>query len=293
MLLNFSPDFLKKLQTLKVRTRRKYIGSQLGTHRSPRKGHGLEFAEFKGYTPGDDFRHIDWGILARTDKFYIRQFQEEQNLNILIILDISSSMFFPKGQAQEKIEFAKKIALALSYVALSEGDVVQFAFLGKSETEKYSSLSSFHRATKSLETLKEHNTEDLKSSCLKAIAKLRMPGKCFIISDFLYEHDLLFPALDMLKAKNFETTLLQVLSKEEVNLDLSNVESVIDSESGEEIKLSINSNSIKEYKKLFNYHIQPIETYCKSSSMHFLSITSDENLEEFILKTLPTLGILQ
>ena len=112
----FTPEFFRRLQQLKIHSRKTFLGTRQGAHRSGKKGHGLEFADYRPYSPGDDFRHIDWQLYGRTDRLYVRQFREEQDLNINIILDSSHSMAFPRTTETEnssKFELGKNIALAL------------------------------------------------------------------------------------------------------------------------------------------------------------------------------------
>ena len=104
----FTPGFFRRLQQLKIKTRRSYLGSRQGSHISKRRGHGLEFSDYRSYVPGDDFRHIDWGVYGRTDRLYVKEFREEQELQVLFLIDTSQSMGFP--EAEGKFEFAKDLA---------------------------------------------------------------------------------------------------------------------------------------------------------------------------------------
>src|SRR5947207_15525834 len=110
----FTPDFLSRLEQLRVKTRREYMGAGKGSHLSPRRGSSLEFSDFRHYSMGDDFRYIDWGLYGRTDKLYIKLFKEEEDLLTYIFLDASASMGYPSRDA--KFESAVAMALALAYV---------------------------------------------------------------------------------------------------------------------------------------------------------------------------------
>src|SRR4029077_6308848 len=115
----FTPDFLARLEQLRIRTRREFEGLGKGAHLSPRRGSSLEFSDFRHYALGDDFRFIDWGLYGRTDKLYIKLFKEEEDLLTYIFLDASASMGYPARD--RKFEAAVTIALALGYVALAAG----------------------------------------------------------------------------------------------------------------------------------------------------------------------------
>jgi uncharacterized protein (DUF58 family) len=91
----FTPQFLSQLETLRLRTRKEFLGSHTGNYSSPRRGTSLEFADYRRYAPGDDLRYLDWGIYARTDRLYIKLFREEVDLFAYIFVDASASMAFP------------------------------------------------------------------------------------------------------------------------------------------------------------------------------------------------------
>ncbi len=105
----FTPDFLARLEQLRIKTRREYAGMGKGTHLSPRRGSSLEFSDYRHYSPGDDFRYIDWGLYGRTDKLYIKLFKEEEDLLTYIFLDASASMAYPAGDRK----FESAVAMAL------------------------------------------------------------------------------------------------------------------------------------------------------------------------------------
>src|SRR5712691_11999729 len=107
----FTPEFIGRLEHLRIKTRREYAGLGKGSHLSPRRGSSLEFSDFRHYSMGDDFRYIDWGLYGRTDKLYIKLFKEEEDLLTYIFLDASASMAYPASD--RKFESAIAIALAL------------------------------------------------------------------------------------------------------------------------------------------------------------------------------------
>src|SRR5439155_26188672 len=128
----FTPEFIARLEQLRIKTRREYAGLGKGSHLSPRRGSSLEFSDFRHYSLGDDFRYIDWGLYGRTDKLYIKLFKEEEDLLTYIFLDASASMAYPARDA--KFESAVAMALALAYVALAAGDRVMIRLLAGSES---------------------------------------------------------------------------------------------------------------------------------------------------------------
>src|SRR3989338_9312028 len=106
----FTADFISRLEALRLKTRKQFLGSRPGSYSSPRRGTSLEFADYRRYSPGDDIRYLDWGILARSDRFYIKLFREEVDLFVYLFIDASGSMAFPSRA--EKFSPACNVGLA-------------------------------------------------------------------------------------------------------------------------------------------------------------------------------------
>jgi uncharacterized protein (DUF58 family) len=287
----FTPQFYKRLQQLKIHTRKAFLGSRQGSHMSIRKGHGLEFHDYRPYSPGDDFRHIDWGVYGRSDRLYVRQFREEQDLNVAVLLDGSQSMAYPKDSG--KFELAKNIALALGYVALTDGDAVTFSLLGKGNSPRFSGARSIARAVRSFEDAAPDGAIDLLTEVRAAVARLRMPGRCFLISDFLSDTASIISTLNFLRSRNFEISVLHILAPSELRLDLQGSIRVTDAESGEEIELNLNAESIKEYAIKLSEHVATLENFCHSTGIHHVLLSSDEQVSDIVLSKLPSVGILK
>ncbi len=286
----FTSDFFRRLQQLKIKTRKTFLGSRQGIHRSRKKGQGLEFADYRQYTPGDDFRHIDWQVYARTDRMYVRQFREEQDLEVNVLIDSSPSMAFPLGKT--KFELASNIALSLGFVALTDNDSLRLSVLGQDVSPKYTGPQSASRAFRYLKKFKPDQNINFTESVRAAIARQKSPGKCYIISDFMFELDEFIAGLDLLKARNFDISVLQVLSPNELVLDDSSESLAVDSETGNEYRLVVNGDVRKKYQRLLKEHIAALENYCAKNAMGFVSCSSAEELSELVLGTFPKKGFL-
>ncbi len=287
----FNASFFKRLQQLKIRTRRAFLGSRQGTHRSLRKGHGLEFSDFRAYSPGDDFRHIDWNVLARTDRAYVREYREEQDLNVVILFDASASMAFPEGEG--KFKMARDLGLALGYVALTDGDTVSFSLLGQKNSPRFVGPRALLRAQQFLRKAQPKGSFVLLNEVRAAVAQQKIPGKCFLVSDFLMDLEEIVETFDFLRSRNFEIVALQVLAPSELRLEFDPNELLIDAETGEEFELAIDSSSTKEYALMLSKHIEAIEQYCKGANItHFLA-SSEQDCAELVLTKFPEVGILR
>ena len=287
----FTPTFFRQLQQLKIRTRRAFLGSRQGAHRSMRKGHGLEFADYRQYVPGDDFRHIDFGVYGRTDRLYVREFREEQDLNVIVIIDASSSMAYPEGS--RKFDLARELGLALGYVAMTDGDTVTFCMLGQRTTPRYSGPRALSKARKELNQCAPGGAFEFAVEVRAALASQRIPGKCFFLSDFLVPLHDQFESLDYLRSRNFEICVLQVLAPEELRLETSLSGLVVDAETGQEIELALDRASVQEYGLKLAEHVEALQNYCHRAEIDYLLVSSAESAADILLRKLLQAGVLK
>ena len=119
-----TPSDLQKISNLQVLARLVVEGFCTGLHRSPHKGFSVEFKQHRQYVPGDEIRHLDWRIFGKTDRFYIREYEEETNLRCTILLDASGSMAYGSPQGRSKLVYAQRLAACLSYLMLGQQDSV-------------------------------------------------------------------------------------------------------------------------------------------------------------------------
>lgn len=288
----FTPSFFRKLQLLKIQTRRNYLGSRQGSHLSKKRGHGLEFSDYRSYVPGDDYRHIDWGVYGRTDRLYVKEFREEQELQVLFLVDASWSMGYPIGE--KKFEQARDIALSLGYVALSDGDTASFAYLGNLISPKYVGVRALSRVWEVSKKVQPNGSIFLDREVRKALGRIRIPGKCFLISDLLVEFDEFARTCEAIAAKNFELSIIHVLSPSELKFKADGSSALlVDAETGETIDLALTGGLEFEYAKVLSHHLQQIERYCQQHSIRYALVSSDQPLQEVVLNTLPELGLLK
>jgi uncharacterized protein (DUF58 family) len=284
-----TPKLLKRLEAFQLHTRRSFLGQRQGIHRSIRRGHGLEFDDYRLYTPGDDYRYIDWGVYARTDKLYLKQFKEEQDLNVSILVDSSKSMLYSK----DKFEFSKAIGLALGYIALSSGDNLRYCFLGSaSASPTYFGIKSFKRAVSDVSSAAASGSFDWSLAIRKVMDRQKIPGRCFIVSDFLYEQESIISALDYLRSRGFEVSLVHLTSPDELNLELTGNIVVRDAETNEEIELSLDQSSKKEYQKKYREHFDFLNRYCKKTGIISIEVSSVESLSEVVFGKFLKQGLL-
>lgn len=291
----FTPQFLARLETLRVRTRRQFLGSRPGGHLSLRRGSGLEFADYRPYTLGDDPRYIDWKLYSRTDRLYIKLFQEEEDLYTYLFLDLSASMGYPASN--NKYESARDVALALAYVVLANDDAVKLHLLGSGVRQpatpffrgrqRIFDLAAFlapHRPTGRVET---------PTALAQHLQTLHRPGKAIWISDFLFPAPVYQAGLNLLRAANFDIAVLQVLGKDDIDPPLLPAGArMVDSESGETALVRFDASAKKEYLHRLDLHNRMFRSFCHQTGVLHAFHTTSQDVSTFVLRTLPTLGIL-
>jgi Protein of unknown function DUF58 len=277
----FTAHFLARLEELRIRTRRQYAGMGKGAHLSPKRGSSLEFNDYRHYSPGDDFRHIDWGLYGRTDKYYIKLFKEEEDLLTYIFLDASASMTYPA--TDRKFEYAVATALALAYVALGSGDRVMIRVHGR------------HRIVELARKLREISPSgqyDFAQVLAREMLSIRRAGKVFVISDFLMMLNSVTKGLGLFLAASMDLTAVQILGGRELKghgLD-GDVE-VIDSESGERVRVAIGVREREQYEETLMRLTREIQSFCLKRGLHYSLYVTDREFQSFFLRAVAELGL--
>ncbi|HYL60120.1 MAG TPA: DUF58 domain-containing protein [Candidatus Acidoferrales bacterium] len=290
----FTPGFLARLEKLRIRTRQRYAGLGRGVHLSPKRGSSLEFNDFRHYSPGDDFRYIDWGLYGRSDKLYIKLFQEEEDLLTYIFVDASASMAYPAHD--RKFESAILTALALAYVALASGDRVMVRVLGGAGmTLNPSFVNGRHRIVelaRRLGGLRAAGQFDFATSLAQELLAIRRAGKVFVVSDFLMLLNSVTRGLGLFTAASMDLTAVQILGGSEINgQGLEGDVEVVDSESGERLRVSIGERERTQYRETMTRLTREIKSYCTKRGMHYALYVTGTDFQQFFLRAVRDLGL--
>lgn len=288
----FTDDFLKKLNKINMNLTLRLSSGYQGGRKSKAKGVSVEFSDYREYIKGDDFRRIDWNAYGRFDKLFIKVFMEEREGIFNFFLDTSKSMDYGK---ENKRIMALRIIAALSYIAINNLDRVNITTLESGNINNLKQVSggrAFENMLNQLERLRFDGSTNLSASIKKR--QIRGKGVSIIVSDFLDNNGLteLDEALKYLAYKNQQIILVQVLAHEEINPEGLGEVSFKDSESDEEIKLSLTDTVIKEYKKTLENYQEKIETMAKKYGGKFIAIDSSMEIEEVMLSEFPKKRLL-
>lgn len=280
------PKVLEKLGKMNVRVDSLVVGILNGMHRSPHKGGAVEFAEYKEYSPGNELRHIDWKVFAKSDKLYVKQFQDETNLRVYLVVDASGSMAYRGEESNlSKLRYISFLAATISYLFISQGDAVGLY----SSHEKENVFLPASSRTQHLEDLFEV-LEDLPGSgfsslsdALKEVAERAKPrSQILVFSDMLEADEESMAVLAVLRKRKYDVAMFHVLDKTELEFPFEGMTNFVGMEGEGEFLIDPDDVRV-EYKKLVNEHIKFIEDSCRSQRVNYSQFFTTEPIEGVVL----------
>ena len=201
----FDPKVIASIDRLELRARRLVEGFMVGIHRSPYRGVSTDFAEHRLYAQGDDLRHLDWKVFARSDHFYVKRYEQETNMEVRFLVDCSRSMFFKGGDAAlTKFEYASTLAASLAYLLLKQNDAIGLNLFDRdvrSALPPRATMAHFRHITDMLEAATPGDDTGLGNALKKTAIQIKRAGMVVVISDFL---DHLSPFSESLSLLDFE-----------------------------------------------------------------------------------------
>jgi uncharacterized protein (DUF58 family) len=273
------PEVLARIAGLLLRATRVVEGTVCGLHRSPFHGFNVEFAEYREYAPGDDLRQLDWRVLGRTDRFYIKQYEEESNLRATIVMDASASMGYGSG-AMTKFDYAATLAASLATLLVEQQDPVGLALFDKEERSVLSpaaTQSQLSQIIHRLESAKPDRETDLGSVLQTLGGKLKKRGMVIIISDLLTDLEKFYDGLSRLQYMGNEILVFQVLDKDEVDLPFNDLVLFRDIEGSEELFAEPWAFR-KAYCKAMEDFIAGVKDTCGCRGVDHLLLRTDDDL---------------
>ena len=274
------PKALMAIRNLELRTRVVVEGFWTGLHRSPYSGFSVEFTEYRQYTPGDDTRYLDWRLFARSDRYYLKKFEDETNLRCHLLVDQSRSMEYG-SRGYTKSDYARTLAATLGWFLNGQGDAVGL-FTFDAQVRDYLPARHRHGHLRQLMlALEKHGAgrETNLNSPLRRVSELvRKRGLVVLISDLLAPVDELEPSLGRLTAAGHEVILFQVLDPNELAFDFHNAMLFQDIES--ERDLYLDPDAVRpEYQRKLAEHSEGVEKICRRLGISFHRVTTDRPLE--------------
>jgi len=274
-----NPDVLSRIAGLMLRARRVVEGTVSGLHRSPFHGFNVEFAEYREYSPGDDLRQLDWRVLGRTDRYYIKQYEEESNLRAMIVMDASASMRYGSGPLT-KFDYAATLAASLATLLVEQQDPVGLALFDTQERsilQPAATQSQLATIIGHLENAKPDRETDLGAMLQTLGGKLKRRGLVVIISDLLTDLDSFYDGLSRLEYLGNEILVFQVLDKDELDLPFKELVLFRDIEGTEEFFAEPWAFR-KAYCAAMQQFVADVKDRCGCRGIDHLLLRTDEDL---------------
>ena len=274
------PAALMSIRNLELRARTVVEGFWHGLHRSPYHGFSVEFTEYRPYTPGDDPRYLDWKLAGRTDRYFIKKFEDETNLRCHLLVDLSRSMSFGSW-GHSKADYARTLAATLAWFLAQQGDATGLMTFDGAVREY---LPSRHRPGHlrqlmlALEKPAEGRSTELAAPLRRIVELVRKRGLIVLISDLFAPLDSLSGALSLLTASGHEVIIFQVLDPAELNFDFSTAARFEDLETGRDIFLEP-ALAREKYVQRLSAHLDAVRETCQRLGIMHVQISSTQPLE--------------
>ena len=275
-----NPEVVNQLNNLYLKAKVIVEGFMAGLHKSPYHGFSVEFSEHRAYESGDEIKNIDWKIWAKTDKYYIKRFQEETNLTCHIFLDASKSMQF-KSKKITKFEYAKMIAAALSFLMIQQRDALGLCVFDskiKSKIEPKSNKTHLNTILSEMEKIKIGKDTNLAPVLSQAAHKIKKRGLIILLSDLLDEPKKLVDSLKHFKYNNNEVLVFHILDEQEIKLNYNNRTIFKDLETNEQIATEP-WHIQKSYNLEMEQFIQYYKKQCLINKIGYNLITTNKRID--------------
>ncbi len=286
------PRVIARLKALPLHSRLPMLGSVTGMHRSPHRGSSLEFAEYRKYVPGDDTRRLDWRAYGRSDRYYIKEFEADTNLRLCLIVDTSGSMNYSSG-GQTKLEFARRIAGTLAYLAAQQGDAIGLYCAGKKFHREISPKRNAAHLRVILDSLGEMQAvgeTGLPAALHEAAERIRQRALVVVISDLFVETKELSDCFQHLRFRKHDTVVFHLLEQNEIRFDFDRPMRFVDLEGGPPM-LADPAIIANEYRKAAATYLADLKTIMRDAAVDYQRLGLEQHygdvLARFLLERAP------
>lgn len=277
--MTIDTDFLRSLSRLNIILKKRIYADRQGAHQTSHGGDSLVFRDYKAYAPGDDFRHIDWRVYARTDRFFIRRFESERNLTVHILVDSSASMNFGSGK-YKKFEYAAMVGLGFAFIAARNNE----KFNLNTFTEHVSAFkpgkgaSTLSRLFDYMSSIKVEGRSDFLQSMEEYRKRIRSKSFIVFISDFLYDPKEVEEIIS--RYRRSQVYLIQVLDIQERELALAGDVILEDSETHDKMRTFVSNRFRNTYQQKLEEHIARLKNICEHNGASFISVSTNTPIFE-------------
>ena len=280
------PAFLARLERLQLGTRRRLAGQFTGEHRSTRYGTSLDFADYREYHPGDDFRRIDYNLYARLDILLLKLFEAEDDVTLRLLIDTSGSM---QGA---KLEQAKRLAAALGFVSLISRDVVTLhTFPTERPAPRFLGRGALDPLFAHLAALTADGETNFAAASSHLLGRPGPPGVTIVLSDLLtpdWEQ-----GVSRLPSRGGDLVIVHVLDPEDLQPDVIGDFDLVDRETGQRVAVSLSPASVAEYAKLAQAWVAEVAGRCRRAGAAYAQVLSNADVEDVLVRGWIAEGVLR
>jgi uncharacterized protein (DUF58 family) len=233
-----SPAVVGGLGSLELKARTIVEGLLLGLHRSPFRGYSVEFAEYRQYLPGDDPATVDWKVYARSDRHYVKKFEQDTNVDALLLVDVSASMGYGGRHGMTKLAYASCLAAALAYLLAGQRDAVGLGLFDaalRAYVRPAVKSGQLTRLLVALDHAQPGQVSDTAQALRQVAERIRRRGLVVVFSDLLDDSDRVIDGLRLIRARGMEVVVFHVLDEDELTFPFDRASTFHDLETGEEI----------------------------------------------------------
>ena len=284
-----TPDIISRLNNLSLKARFVVEGFIVGLHKSPYHGFSVEFSEHRAYGAGDEIRHVDWKLWGKTDRFFIKQFEEETNLKSYLLVDQSLSMTY-KSKNMTKLEYAQILAASLGYLMLKQQDAVGLTLFDdriRVNIPARSKRSHLNIILSQMQNIIAGPETTIAPVLHKTAEAIKKRGLIILISDLFDDPDKVLSGLQHFRYKGHEVIVFHVLDPQELTLDFTQRTRFRDMESGEEI-VTDPWHIQSDYQKSMEQFCDYIKSNCRQKNIDYVQLSTDLPLDmalsEYLIK---------
>ena len=278
-----TPEAMRKLESLALRSRFVVEGFRAGSHASPLKGASVEFADHRQYVKGDNLRNLDWKVFGRTERYYVKQFEEETNLRVHVIIDGSGSMGFRSGELS-KFDYACRLAASFGYLVCKQQDSLGLTIYDNELRQEIPARSVMRHFRFILEKLAGHKADGRTDTgrALHSLAERSFRrGMIVLMSDLFDDPDAVFRAVAHFRKKMHDVILLQILDPAELELSFDRVAEFVDMETGEKLEIDPALARVA-YKEELQKSIDACREKCAVMNVDYRLVSTAGSFEDFI-----------
>ena len=280
-----SPRLMARLEGLQLASKHRLVGKFGGDHKSKRFGNTVDFADFREYHPGDDFRRIDYHVLARLDQVLIKLFEADDEITVRILLDTSASM-----KVGAKFDQARRLAAALGFVALTANDSVSLhTFPASGPAPRFSGRAAIPSFLSRLESMEAKGVTPFADAAARLLTQSSLPGITLVMSDLLTDD---WRALVGLRSTGSDLITIHLSCEEDLEPDFSGDLELVDTELGDRLSVSVTDEVASSYRARVRQWRDQVSRATVGSGGSYLAVDSREDLEALLLQNWRETGVL-